>query len=130
MKNAYYFDCCNPVTDCDDSATISLFWLRLFLICAKIEFFRFVEHITIQIHLSVADEFRFLAFLSEELLVPFEYLLFQMLDVKSLILVRFFQLIIFFFKLRALLHSGFICCFQFFVCHSKSTPFPEIPDGS
>ena len=90
MKNAYYFDCCNPVTDCDDSATISLFWLRLFLICAKIEFFRFVEHITIQIHLSVADEFRFLAFLSEELLVPFEYLLFQMLDVKSLILVRFF----------------------------------------
>ena len=81
-------------------------------------------------HLSVADEFRFLAFLSEEHLVPFEYLLFQMLDVKSLIFVRFFQLIIFFFKLRALLHSGFICCFQFFVCHSKSTPFPEIPDGS
>ena len=37
MKNACYFDCCNPVTDCDDSATISLFWLRLFLICAKIE---------------------------------------------------------------------------------------------
>ena len=37
MKNAYYFDCYNPVTDCDDSATISLFWLRLFLICAKIE---------------------------------------------------------------------------------------------
>ena len=32
-----YFDCCNPVTDCDDPATISLFWLRLFLICAKIE---------------------------------------------------------------------------------------------
>lgn len=35
--NEFYFDCCNPFTDCDDSATISLFWLRLFLICAKIE---------------------------------------------------------------------------------------------
>ena len=54
----------------------------------------------------------------------------KMLDVKSLIFVRFFQLIIFFFKLGALLHSGFICCFQFFVRHSKNTPFPEIPDGS
>ena len=36
-ENVYCFDCCNPVTDCDDPATISLFWLRLFLICAKIE---------------------------------------------------------------------------------------------
>ena len=35
--NEFYFDCCNPVTDCDDPVTISLFWLRLFLICAKIE---------------------------------------------------------------------------------------------